>query len=634
MKRILFFLLFLIVSISMSAQVIFTGGGDGNSWEDDLNWRRDGDPSLPGVPQSGDDILIDAFLVSYTNLSGNLDQFGTLELRNGANLFTQSDIYLSGDLIIDIQSSLDVTVQDVDVYKTIICDGNYFVNGAIHIAFLGFVPQIGDSFKIVDGAQGSCGMPNTDLSSGGGFDVSIGAECQFDGVYLTVTGINYTTAISWDGEGNDGLWINPANWDPNGIPPADSTVVLNLPGSGAYITTGGAGTLDLHTIYIGRDNTLILNSDLLMNKYIYLSKDGTLQWQAGKIYSKDANEQSAIIKRGNLTLDGPGLKELDTNFYLWSYSGDINHNQGNLNINNGIIRMYGDYNYNINGDNINIGYASGTLHELSVSVVSAIKKTTGNGTSSINLTTLTNYGKIISESGTLAINGNLTTGTFQDYKGTYGGSGSIEFPNGFVVDGVISPGSSPGILTVVGNLATSSSAEFDIEIDGPNAGLQYDQILVTGNATLNGTINVTLGYLPSSTASFAILSASNIANCNFPAQVTANYNGTNYVFNVICSNNTLYLNGIDAELSVPRIDKNELKIYPNPVNDLLTIKSPTQAKGSWSIYNQLGQQVLYGIIDGIETKISVDSLAKGIYLLQVKDENNVSINIRKVIVSN
>lgn len=635
MKRILCYLLFFTFSTTVIyAQVTFTGQGDGYSWEDDQNWRKNGNTSLPGMPKPGDDILIDGdFHVSYYNFSGSSNSFGTLELRNGSNLDIQSNFNLAGDLKIDIQSSLDVSVTDVDVYVKMFCNGNYFINGTINIRFLGFVPQIGDSFKIVNGAPGSCGTPTTSLVFSDGFETTMGVECEFDGVNYTVTDLNYTTAISWDGEGGDGMWNNPANWDPYGVPPADAVVILNLPDGGDYVVTQGAGVLDVHTIYIGRNNTLELNGDLLMTKYIYLSNEGTLLWNAGKIYSKDPVEQSGMISYGNLVLDSPGLKELDTNFFISSFGGDIEHYQGDLNINNGVIRIFNNYSYNINGDNITIGYTSGTQHELTISGISSLKKTYGNGMSSINLSTFINYGKVISEAGTLAINEGLTTGKSLDFIGTYGGSGGFQFPSGFVMDGKLSPGSSPGILTVIGDLTTSSTATFNIEIDGPNAGTDYDQILVTNSAVLEGTIVIDLGYLPANNASFQILKANTLSSCNFPAKITTSYNGSPYTFDVVCQNNILYLNGPGFSLSNENKEMQDFAIYPNPVKDILNVKSSSISKGHWQLTNQIGQVVKEADYSSNEFKISLDNMASGLYFFKLQDADLNAGITRKIMIS-
>ncbi|WP_456441413.1 T9SS type A sorting domain-containing protein [Psychroserpens sp.] len=644
MKRILFFIMcftFTFTALNAQDQVIFTGEGDGSSWEDPENWRRGGDPSLPGVPEPYDDILIEFEYVYFNGLGSiPLDQeYGTLELRFGAHLSTQGDLHLVGDFIVDPQSTLEVIVRDVDFIYNITCEGNYFFNGTMLMAFSGFVPQIGQEFLVIDGNQGSCATPQSIISSGDGFETTLGAQCEFEGLSYVVTEVAYTTAYAWDGEDGDNQWSTEENWNHNDVPPPGATVIINLPGAGDYVTTEADHITDVHTIYIGHNNTLEVNGDLLVEKFIYLSKEGTFTWNGGKIYSPDENQQSALIGFGEINIDGPGLKELDTNFNIWQFFGDINHYQGDLDINNGIIRMFNFNSYNINGDNITIGYSSGDLHELTISVVSELKKTAGTGTSSINLTTFVNYGEITTESGTLAINEVLTTGEYEEYidgqlveyVGTYSGSGSFQFPTGHVLEGEISPGSSPGVLTVIGDLITAPEAEFNIEIDGATVGTEYDQIVVTNEAILEGTINVTLGYLPANDASFEIVIAGTLTSCNFPAQVISNYNGTDYTFDVICQNNVLYLNGPGATLTNPSFEAEAIGIYPNPIKNKFNIKLKNQSEGTWLLFNELGQNVMQGQLQGLETIIITETLVSGFYALQIKDENNTTVTVKKII---
>jgi len=525
-------------------------------------------------------------------------------------------------------------IRDIDEIVTVTCDGNYFFNGYMDVSFSGYVPQIGDSYEIIHGASGSCPSSSSFSNSSSGFDTILTMQCQSNALSCDVIDINYTTAISWDGEGIDNFWNTPENWDPNGIPPAGSDIIINLPGDeGGYVITRSAGVRDAHTIRIGRHNTLEINTDLLMDKFIYIAKDADFNWNKGKIYSKDENEQSAMINYGGLTLSGSGLKELDTNFYIWNYFEDINHNGGDLNINNGIIRMFGHNSYNINSDNITIGYNSGTLHELTISAISKLVKT-GAGTSSIDLTTFVNYGDVISEFGTLEINGNLTTGEYLDVYGSYGGSGNIKFPSSFVMDGNIAPGSSPGILTVVGDFETSSSATFEIEIDGPNVGAQYDQIIVGNDAVLEGDIEVILGYLPANDASFEIVTAGTLVSCDFPTQISTDFNGTSYTFDVSCQNNILYLNGPGATLSNSNNTITNLEIYPNPVGQNLNISAPNLSQGSWALINQIGQVIKQGNYKSKTFNVSVTDLPSGFYFIKLEDVDFNTTAIKKIIVDN
>ncbi len=621
MKNSILFLIAVAFALTLNAQNIFTGDGDGFSWSDPLNW------SYGDIPDTGQDILIDGWSVIT---DGYFITYGSLELRGGALLFTQNDIQLSGDFIVDALSTFQMFITDVNQFSKVVCQGNYYFNGTMDVSFVGYVPQIGSSYPIIQGAQGSCGTSTTVFvldEPSNGFEVTLGTLCQANDITYVVTDINYTTAIAWDGEGGDGQWYNAANWDPNGVPPPNSLLVFNLPGAGGYANTDLSGVTEAYNIKIGKNNTLAVNGDLLMTSSIEVNEGGTLVWNGGKIYKSDPNIQSLIISNGEIVIDSPLLKELDNDVEIWVFQGDINHNEGDLNINNGKIRLFNDNTYFINNNDIDISYTSGTTHEIELRSVAKLIKTAFSGTSTINLTDFKNKGKIICEEGTLVINGTLNPGQFSEY----GGSGNIQFPSGFIIDGELSPGSSPGILTVIGDLTTAPEATFNIEIDGPNAGTEYDQIIVTNQAILEGSINITLGYLPANDASFEIVTTGTLTSCNFPSQITASYNGTDYTFNVVCQNNILYLNGPGVTLSNSKLDLETLKIYPNPTTDILNIKMPSETNGYWILYNQLGQSVLKGHLKSIETKIDTNNLEPGFYALQIKDDNNRTLLTKKII---
>ncbi|MCY2991124.1 MAG: FG-GAP-like repeat-containing protein [Planctomycetota bacterium] len=61
------------------------------------------------------------------------------------------------------------------------------------------------------------------------------------------------------------------------------------------------------------------------------------------------------------------------------------------------------------------------------------------------------------------------------------------------------PGTSPGVLTIDGDYTQTTTGQLNIEVGGLAAGTQYDQLRVTGRATLGGTLNVTAsgGFTPS-----------------------------------------------------------------------------------------------------------------------------------------
>lgn len=85
------------------------------------------------------------------------------------------------------------------------------------------------------------------------------------------------------------------------------------------------------------------------------------------------------------------------------------------------------------------------------------------------------------------------------------GSGTLAA--NLVSSGTVSPGNSAGGITVQGDYTQSADGILDIELGGTTAGTQYDQLTVTGTATMAGTLNVSLinGFEPQVGDSFSIL---------------------------------------------------------------------------------------------------------------------------------
>ena len=95
--------------------------------------------------------------------------------------------------------------------------------------------------------------------------------------------------------------------------------------------------------------------------------------------------------------------------------------------------------------------------------------------------------------------------------GTLTGSGTVQ---GNVTNaGTVAPGNSPGVLNITGNYTQTSSGVLDLEIagrDNSNPGKpQFDQLRVTGTATLAGTVRVSLldGFQPAPGDTFKVLTA-------------------------------------------------------------------------------------------------------------------------------
>lgn len=73
--------------------------------------------------------------------------------------------------------------------------------------------------------------------------------------------------------------------------------------------------------------------------------------------------------------------------------------------------------------------------------------------------------------------------------------------------GFVFPGSSAGILTILGDYLQQGRAELQIEIGGLTVGTDHDQLTVTGNVDLHGTLDVQLinAFTPSAGDTFDVL---------------------------------------------------------------------------------------------------------------------------------
>ena len=134
---------------------------------------------------------------------------------------------------------------------------------------------------------------------------------------------------------------------------------------------------------------------------------------------------------------------------------------------------------------------------------------TGHGTIDTGSNGLTYTGGLIGGSGVLSFIGTpFALGSDLTLNGVW--NNTLEVPaaialkgNGRVsgdlrVLGTLSPGNSPGVLTVGGSVINASGSTFNVEIDGPGTGMgagSYDRLVLTGagsSYTAGGTLNLLL----------------------------------------------------------------------------------------------------------------------------------------------
>ncbi|NMH27070.1 T9SS type A sorting domain-containing protein [Flavobacterium silvaticum] len=75
-------------------------------------------------------------------------------------------------------------------------------------------------------------------------------------------------------------------------------------------------------------------------------------------------------------------------------------------------------------------------------------------------------------------------------------------------------------------------------------------------------------------------------------------------------------------LAVPSVEANELKFYPNPVRDVLTISAPSSID-KISMFNLSGQKLWESTTTTPEAKIHMENYPSGIYFVEAESQGKI-----------
>ncbi len=348
-----------------------------------------------------------------------------------------------------------------------------------------------------------CANPGILTHSGSG-TISSGAVYTNDG-FITNTGtitnsfggtlVTNGTLFTNGGTLNNAGTLNITS--PNGL--LDSAGFLTNQ-SGGVITNDAVffnDAIGLFTNELGAtlvNNNTLVNNDTMVNagtftNTAYFANAGVLT-NTGTINSNTLDNSGSLTNSGSITVTLSLTNDTGTTL---TNSGTILVN-GSLDnyetlTNSGAVTVAGALN---NFANLQ---STGTFD------VTSTGSATNNALSTIDAVTL-NIGGHFSNNGTV----NMTASNAMSVlaTGSLGGTGTI---NGDVFSaGNVGPGNSPGTLTINGNYTQTSGGAFTAELGGSFAG-QYDQLNVSGNASLAGLLNVVLvnGFLVNIGDSFVLI---------------------------------------------------------------------------------------------------------------------------------
>ncbi len=318
-------------------------------------------------------------------------------------------------------------------------------------------------------------------------------------------------------KGGSGNWTDPAKWSSNQSPSGCQDVNITIPGSEVvipYNSTVSVATLAMHQevslhIRSGVNFTIDGSPSEFKRSGIYLWEGAELTNQ-GQITVSSANQygihvnESTFLNEGDIEIDTYGITTIEP-------SG-LHINGGSTATNNGQITITGSV---IKPDNNGLRIANNaSLHNTSSGTIS-IHDISGMKADGVdNLGVLVNDGTIAVDSvadgyGLLnAMNGTgYYTGTgdidvdrclplmgvVNDTTAIWRGSNEIQTAQAFINHGSLTPGSSPGVVSVLGDYTKGSTSIDSFEIFGRGGAGQstgHDQIQVSGDLSLAGILKV------------------------------------------------------------------------------------------------------------------------------------------------
>jgi len=335
--------------------------------------------------------------------------------------------------------------------------------------------------------------------SGGGLTTGAGSYAVASGTTLDLSWGSqvFNTGSSVTGTGT--FSVSGATLNESGT----HNVVSNLLSGGVWNVNPG-GTATLGALNMSGNGTLGCSN--------LITVSGPMVWSGGTI-----NGNNTICANGGLAITAGSTEYL----YATIVSGGAGSWSGNP------VYCYGTALFS-NAPAATFDFTTdGTAFYLSggspaLANAGTLRKTAGTGTTSVSVS-CTNSGSVQANSGTLSFGGsfvqtggqtllsggNLTVQTTAQLRGgTLSGSGTI---TGSVSNNAtVSPGASPGLLTIVGNYSEGPNAHLAIVLGGTTPGSGYDRLSVSGSAALVGTLDLSYwnGFTPSAGNIFTVLVAS------------------------------------------------------------------------------------------------------------------------------
>lgn len=327
-------------------------------------------------------------------------------------------------------------------------------------------------------------------------------------------------------------------------------------GNNTFLVDGGTATIDVLNVY--RSGTFTVSAgQATVNSALLLSgttggagagrlTGGTLLVQSGSNTATFTVGQNAsfVQSGGSATVDSATITAAGASFALQAgtfTAGGFTASQpvaidGTLNLNGatasiGALSGAGTIGRSAVGSGtVSIGDATNSTFAGSIANALGTLGLTKAGAGTVTLTGTSSYtGPTAINAGKLLVNGQLgNSAVTVNAGGLLGGSGSI-LGAVTIAGGTLSPGNSPGQLSVA-SLVLQSPGTVLMEIAGTTAGTQYDQISLTNSLAYDGTLALDLSQAFDDNTSFDLFAGftSFSGNLSSITSVGSAYNGLTF----------------------------------------------------------------------------------------------------------
>lgn len=368
-------------------------------------------------------------------------------------------------------------------------------SGALNIATGGTVTFGAPFTQSVSGSTNISGTTTTKFTGGGTINGGTIQVAAASDVFAVGTNpLTFTLAPTFSGTGL--VYVGSLGTITNNVTMSVPNFQLDATG-----TLNGGGTLNVGTASTWSGGTLA--GGTLGGAANINITSGT--WTGGTL----GTGGGAATSTGTLNINGAGPATLARNL---TSTGTINYAPASALAINATLTNNGLFdwqnNTGITGAGALANGAGGTFKRSGAGSPASFSPGFTNAGTVQLLSGTTNFNTFTQSGGTLQLNGGNagSASTMAINGGSLSGFGTVTGNVAMGAANLIVGGAAPGTLIINGNYTQAAGTTVNIQLNGPAAGTQYDQLKVTGAATISGgTLSAAYGFTPTNGQTFDVM---------------------------------------------------------------------------------------------------------------------------------